>query len=222
MGKDNKTQIFDGGSDWDDVDGEEDDRDEKVGPIPRTRAPTRASASASVSASTAEDTARCAEGVRQWQAFARGGGVLDDYRRAGLDASGKRPQKDAIPVEQNVVAPVQGTLIDFDDDADDADDGQVEVLGAGEDALAERGIFARDSDGQVEAMSEVQDTPPTLDNDLINFEEDDDGYQAEGVSQPIMRLPSMRLPSMLVEVSLTSRVEEVAASPFGGDLIELS
>jgi helicase required for RNAi-mediated heterochromatin assembly 1 len=125
MGKESKTQVFDAGSDWDDFDGDDDDREPKMGPISRPRAPTRTSTSAD------EDATRCAEGVRRWQAFAQGGALLDDYRRAGIVVGGERPQKDATPVKQNVVGPVEGTLIDFDDD-----DGQAQVLGAEDDQPA--------------------------------------------------------------------------------------
>jgi helicase required for RNAi-mediated heterochromatin assembly 1 len=57
--------------------------------------------------------------------------MLDDYRRAGIVVRGELPQKDATPVKQNVVGPVEGTLINFDDD-----DGQAEVSGAADDQPA--------------------------------------------------------------------------------------
>jgi hypothetical protein len=113
MGKDSKTQVFDAGSDWDDFDRDDDDRDEKVGPITRPRAPTRAATS-----TVDEEATRYAEGVRRWQAFAQGGAVVDDYRRAGLVVREKRPEKDVVPVELSVAAPVEGQLINFDDNDD--------------------------------------------------------------------------------------------------------
>ncbi|KAJ5853563.1 hypothetical protein N7534_006106 [Penicillium rubens] len=119
MGKDSKTQVFDAGSDWDDFDGDDDDREPKIGPVSRPRALTRTSTSAAD-----EDAMRRAEGVRRWQAFAKGGAVLDDYRRAGIVVGGSHPRKDATSVQQNMVGPVEGTLINFDDG-----DGQAEVWG---------------------------------------------------------------------------------------------
>lgn len=228
MGKDNKTQVFDAGSDWDDFDHDDDDRDEKIGPITRARAPTR---------STSEDNAmRYAEGVRRWQAFAQGGAVLDHYRRAGLIVRGKRPQKEAMPVEQNVVGPVEGTLINFDDDDDDDDDNnrQAEVPDMGEDepAVQARGdlvTYDGAGDGLAEAMGEIQDTlPAQLDEDLMTFEED--GHSLAGGESPEQDpLPAaveddnnLAGGSSLADVLLTPSVVEDVISPAEGQLIELS
>ncbi|KAJ5941450.1 hypothetical protein N7516_001618 [Penicillium verrucosum] len=99
MGNDSKTQIFDAGSDRDDSD-RDDDHGEKVGPITRRsrpRAPTHPATS-----TTDEEAMRCAKGVSRWQAFAQGGALLDDYRRAGLTIGGQRPEKDVVPVKPTV------------------------------------------------------------------------------------------------------------------------
>ncbi|CAI7625625.1 unnamed protein product [Penicillium glandicola] len=238
MGKDNKTQVFDAASDWDDVDGDDDDRDPKVGPITRTRAPTRARVS------TAEGEAmRRAEGVRRWQAFAQGGAVLDDYHRAGLDITGKRLEKDATPVEQNVAVRV-GELINFDDDEDD-DNRQAEVPDTAKDqptarvspvpedepsARARGDMVTYDGagDGQAKSMAEVGDTVPTLlVKDLMTFEEDDH-LQARSEIQEEDLLPAavenednLAESLDLANVSLTPRVEEVVTIPVEGELIEL-
>ena len=116
MGKDNKPQVFDAGSDLGDFDGDEDDREPKIGPISRPRALTRTSIPPAD-----ENAMRCAEGVRRWQAFAQGGALVDDYRRAGIVVGGEGPQTDATPVKQNVACPAEGTLINFDDDNDQAE-----------------------------------------------------------------------------------------------------
>ncbi|KAJ5181096.1 hypothetical protein N7491_000651 [Penicillium cf. griseofulvum] len=112
-GKDTKTQVFDVGSDWDDI-GEDDDRDTMIGPIPGTRtrpqAPIR-----NFALVPSNGDPKFAEGVRKWQAFAQGGAIQDDYRRAKLHVGGKRPWNDDTTVGQNVAAPVEKDLIDFDE-----------------------------------------------------------------------------------------------------------
>ncbi|CAG8900184.1 unnamed protein product [Penicillium egyptiacum] len=220
MGKDSKTQVFDAGSDWDDFDG--DDDEQKIGPITRARALNLKSTS------TAEDAMRCAEGVRRWQAFAEGGAVLDDYRRAGLIVRANGPQKDTTPVKQNVAGPVEGTLINFDDD-----DGQAEASGAGEDqpvASAKGWMVTYDGAGDrlAEAMSEVVDTLRNpLDEELMTF--DTDGSHCVAGERPKeYLLPELvkdddNLPGgWSLDISLNSRVEEVEIPPAEGKLIELS
>lgn len=226
MGKDSKTQIFDAGSDSDDFDRDDDDRDEKVGPITRPRAATRTPTSAAD-----EEAKRYVEGVRRWQEFARGGAVLDDYRRAGLVVGEKRPEKDAVPVEQSVAAPVEGQLINFDDDDDD-DRQQVSVTEETQPAappIEDLLTYDGAGDGLGEAMSKLQDTLPTpLEKDLLTFEEHDDS-RAGGASpeeDPLTvvarnndNLASSPSPA---EVLLTPMVEEVVITPMEGQLIELS
>lgn len=223
MGKDSKTQIFDAGSDWDDFDRDDDDRDEKVGPITRPRAPTRAATS-----TTDEEAMRNVEGVRRWQAFAQGGAVLDDYRRAGLIVGEKRPEKDVVPVELSVAAPVEGQLINFDDDDAHQEVPATEETKPPAPTIEDLLTYDGAGDGLVEAMSGLQDTLPTsLEKDLMTFEEQDDS-RAEGAS------PGQDPLTVVVQNNdnLASRpnpadvptpvVEEVVIPPMEGQLIELS
>lgn len=225
MGKDSKTQVCDAGSDWDDFDRDDDDRDERVGPIPRPRALTRAPTS------TADDNAaRRAEGVRRWQEFAQGGAELDDYRRAGLTVGGKLPQKDATPVKQGVAAPVEGILIDFDDN----DNLPAAVPGTEESqptAPAMEDMLTYDGAGDVlaETMIELQDMLPiSPEKDLMTFDQDDHS-RAEGVSPEKNQLPAavhdndnFASSSSLAYMSLTPSVMEDVTPPAEGQLIELS
>ncbi|CAI7581715.1 unnamed protein product [Penicillium crustosum] len=225
MGKESKTQIFDAGSDWDDFDHDDDDRDEKVGPITRPRAPTRAATS-----TADEEAKRHVEGVRRWQAFARGGAVLDDYRRAGLVVGEKRLGHDATPVEQSVAAPIEGQLINFDDDDEDRQEVPVteEIRPAAlpiEDLL----IYDGADDGLGEAMNELQDTLPTLlGKDLLTFEEHDDsraGGASPGEDQLTVMVrnnDNLTTSPSPVDVLLTPTVEQDVIPPMEGRLIELS
>ncbi|KUM65699.1 hypothetical protein ACN42_g1364 [Penicillium freii] len=224
MGKDSKTQVFDAGSDWDDFDRDDDDRDEKVGPITRPRAPTRAATS-----TADEEAIRNVEGVRRWQAFAQGGAVVDDYRRAGLAVREKRPEKDVVPVELSVAAPVEGQLINFDDDDDRQEVPATEETLPAAPAIKDLLTYDGAGDGLVEAMSELQDTLPIpLEKDLMTFEED--GHSRVGGASPGEdpltvevqdhdNLPSRPSPA---DVLLTPLVAEVVIPPMEGQLIELS
>ncbi|KGO70841.1 hypothetical protein PEX1_046850 [Penicillium expansum] len=225
MGKDSKTQVFDAGSDWDDFDRDDDDRDERVGPIPRPRALTRAPTS-----TVDDNAARRAEGVRRWQEFAQGGAELDDYRRAGLTVGGKLPQKDATPVKQGVAAPVEGILIDFDDN----DNLPAAVPGTEESqptAPAMEDMLTYDGAGDVlaETMIELQDMLPiSPEKDLMTFDQDDHS-RAEGVSPEKNQLPAavhdndnLASSSSLAYMSLTPSVMEDVTPPAEGQLIELS
>ncbi|KAJ5360713.1 hypothetical protein N7517_009904 [Penicillium concentricum] len=114
MGKESKTQVFDAGADWNDV-GEDDDRDAVVGPITRPQAPARTPAF-TFSFVKDEDKSQFAHGVRRWQAFAQGGAIVDDYRRAKLHVRGNHSPGDDTPVEKNAAAaPVEGGPISFDE-----------------------------------------------------------------------------------------------------------
>ncbi|KAJ5517953.1 hypothetical protein N7453_000375 [Penicillium expansum] len=204
MGKDSKTQVFDAGSDWDDFDRDDDDRDERV--------------------------VRRAEGVRRWQEFAQGGAELDDYRRAGLTVGGKLPQKDATPVKQGVTAPVEGILINFDDN----DNLPAAVPGTEESqptAPAMEDMLTYDGAGDVlaETMIELQDMLPIPpEKDLMTFDQDDHS-RAEGVSPEKNQLPAavhdndnLASSSSLAYMSLTPSVMEDVTPPAEGQLIELS
>lgn len=228
MGKDSKTQVFDAGSDWDDFDRDDDDRDEKVGPITRPRAPTRAATWAATSISDEEAT-RNVEGVRRWQAFAQGGAVVDDYRRARLVVGEKRPEKDVMPIELSVAAPAEGQLINFDDDYERQEVPATEETRPAAPAIKDLLTYDGAGDGLVEAMSELQDTLPTpLEKDLMTFEED--GHSRVGGASPeedpltVVVQDHDNLASRLspAEILLTPMVEAVVIPPMEGQLIELS
>lgn len=214
MGKDSKTQVFDAGSDWDDFDRDDDDRDEKVGPITRPRAPTHAATSAAD-----EEAMRYAEGVRRWQAFAQGGAVVDDYRRAGLLVREKRPEKDVVPVELSVTAPVEGQLINFDDGDDRQELPAPEETRPAAPAIEDLLTYDGAGDGLVEAMSELQDILPTpLEKDLMTFEEHD--HSRAGGASP--EEDPFTVVVQNTDVLLTPTAKEVVIPPMEGQLIELS
>ncbi|KXG49704.1 uncharacterized protein PGRI_056720 [Penicillium griseofulvum] len=103
-GKETKTQIFDGGSDWDDI-GEEEERDAMIESVRRWQALAQGGA-------IQGDYHRAqphGNGKRPWDDEGKGM-EIDEYRRAG--------HVDATPAEQNIADPDQVSLIDLDDDGD--------------------------------------------------------------------------------------------------------
>ncbi|KAJ5512243.1 hypothetical protein N7463_001795 [Penicillium fimorum] len=180
-----KTQVFDAGADWNDV-GEDDDRNAMIGPIIRPLAPTRAFAFIDD-----EKKSPFADGVRIWQAFAQGGAIVDDHRRAKLHIRGNRPQEDDTSVNKNATTPVEGNLISFDEyrlaklsrgRQPQEDDIPVEknvtspvkedLIQFGDNCRPElpfRGKHPRTDTTLVE-----ENTADPVEGDLINFDDDDD------------------------------------------------
>ncbi|KAJ9490234.1 hypothetical protein VN97_g3039 [Penicillium thymicola] len=224
MGKDSKTQIFDARSDWDDFDRDDDDRGESVGSITRPRAPTRPATS-----TTDEEAMRNAEGVLRWRAFAQGGAEVDDDRRAGLIVSEQRPEKEVVPVKPRVAAPVEGLLINFDDDNDCQEVPATAETQPAAPAIEDLLTYDAAGDDLVEAMSKLQDTLPTpLEKDRMTFEEHDcpraggASLREDPLSVVVWDNDVLASGPSPAKVLPTPMAEEVVIPPMEGKLIELS
>ncbi|KAJ5165421.1 uncharacterized protein N7500_007251 [Penicillium coprophilum] len=139
-----------------------------------------------------EDKSRFAEGVRRWQEFAQGGAMVDDYRRAKLHVRGNRPQQDDTLVGKDITTPVEGDLINFDDNPrpgliaggkrprrDTALDEQnaaasIEGNMINIDHHRQAGLVVRGKIPRKDTTLEKQNAAFPVEGDLINFDVDDD------------------------------------------------